>query len=125
MAQLQKTKEKPTKAKKMDNKTARWPENQLLDEIARRFSEHKYWSIKAFRAKIPQPEAFIRECLVKIAVLHRSGTFANHWSLKPEYQGMLANYNEPSGNAAPQPADDMASEDEEDDDDDIKMEDVI
>lgn len=109
----------------MDNKTARWPENQLLDEIARCFSEHKYWSIKAFRNKIPQPEAFIRECLEKIAVLHRSGSFANHWSLKPEYQTMMANKNlpEPANDAAaPKPAIDI---DSDDDDDDVKMEDVL
>lgn len=117
---------KPSKAKKMDNKTARWPENQLLDEIARCFSEHRYWSIKAFRNKIPQPEAFIRECLEKIAVLHRSGPFANHWSLKPEYEGMMAKKNLPqpaNDAAAPKPGADIASEDE--DDDDIKMEDVL
>ncbi|KAK1758247.1 transcription initiation factor IIF, beta subunit-domain-containing protein [Echria macrotheca] len=116
---------KPSKAKKMDNKTHRWAENLLLDEIARCFSEHKYWSIKAFRNKIPQPEAFIRECLEKIAVLHRSGTFANHWSLKPEYQNMMANKNlpEPANDAAaPKPSFDVDSDDEEDD---VKMEDVL
>ncbi|KAL2257861.1 hypothetical protein VTK26DRAFT_9070 [Humicola hyalothermophila] len=113
---------KPTKAKKMENKTTRWPENQLLDEIAKCFSEHKYWSIKAFRGKIPQPEAYLRECLDKIAVLHRSGTFANHWSLKPEYQSMVASLPKPADDAAV-PRADVPSEDE--DEEDIKMEDVL
>jgi len=117
-----KTKEKPTKAKKMENKATRWPENQLLDAIARCFSEHKYWSIKAFRGKIPQPEAYLRETLEKVAVLHRSGTFANHWSLKPEYQGILASLPKPADDAAV-PRADAASEDE--DEEDIKMEDVL
>ncbi|EAQ89338.1 hypothetical protein CHGG_05957 [Chaetomium globosum CBS 148.51] len=117
-----KTKEKPTKAKKMENKATRWPENQLLDAIARCFSEHKYWSIKAFRGKIPQPEAYLRETLEKVAVLHRSGTFANHWSLKPEYQGILASLPKPADDAAV-PKADAPSEDE--DEEDIKMEDVL
>ncbi|KAK4127079.1 transcription initiation factor IIF, beta subunit [Parathielavia appendiculata] len=117
-----KTHEKPTKAKKMENKAARWPENQLLDAIAKCFSEHKYWSIKAFRGRIPQPEAYLRECLDRIAVLHRTGTFANHWSLKPEYQGMVASLPKPADDAAVPKADAMS---EDEDDEDIKMEDVI
>lgn len=120
---LKTTDGKVSKAKKMENKTTRWAENQLLDEIARCFSEHKYWSIKALRGKIPQPEAFIRECLEKVAMLHRSGNFANNWSLRPEYQGMMAGKNlpEPANDvAAPKPGADLS----DDDDDDIKMEDV-
>ncbi|KAL2024168.1 hypothetical protein VTK56DRAFT_9324 [Thermocarpiscus australiensis] len=117
-----KTKEKPTKAKKIENKAARWPENQLLDAIAQCFSQHKYWSIKAFRGAIPQPEAYLRECLDKIAVLHRTGTFANHWSLKPEYQGMVASLPKPAEDAAA-PKPDVPTDDE--DEEDIKMEDVL
>ncbi|KAK0730812.1 putative transcription initiation factor [Lasiosphaeris hirsuta] len=114
---------KPTKAKKMENKTARWPENRVIDEIVNCFSEHRYWSIRAFRSKIPQPEAFIRDCVEKVAVLHRSGSFANHWSLKPEYESMIKSKNLPEpANDAAAPQVDIASDDE---DDDIKMEDVI
>lgn len=119
---VQKTKEKPTKAKKMENKATRWPENQLLDAIAKCFSQHKYWSIKAFRGSIPQPEAYLRETLDKIAVLHRTGTFANHWSLKPEYQSMVASLPKPADDAAA-PKPEALSEDE--DEEDIKMEDVL
>lgn len=106
----------------MENKATRWPENQLLDAIAKCFSEHKYWSIKAFRGRIPQPEAYLRETLDRIAVLHRSGTFANHWSLKPEYEDMLASLPKPADDAvAPRNEDDDDDEDEED----LKMEDVL
>lgn len=105
----------------MENKATRWPENQLLDEIAKCFSKHKYWSMRAFRGVIPQPEAYLRECLDKIAVLNRTGVYANQWSLKPEYEGMLA--------SLPKPADDAAVASnaplDEDDDEDIKMEDVL
>jgi len=106
----------------MENKATRWPENQLMDEIAKCFSQHKYWSIKAFRQRIPQPEAYIRECLEKVAVLQRSGKFANNWSLKPEFQNLLAELPKPADDAAV-PRADVPSEDE--DDEDIRMEDVI
>jgi transcription initiation factor TFIIF subunit beta len=106
----------------MENKATRWPENQLLDAIARCFSEHKYWSVKAFRGRIQQPEAYLRETLDKIALLHRSGTFANHWSLKPEYEGIMASLPKPADDAAVVRAD-VPSDDEEDED--IKMEDVL
>lgn len=99
----------------MENRTARWPENKLMDELAKCFAMHKYWSIKAFRNKIPQPEAFIRECLEKIAELNRSGPFANHWSLAKGNEGLVQNLNPsvPADAAAPNPADDIASGDED------------
>ncbi|KAK0723981.1 transcription initiation factor IIF, beta subunit-domain-containing protein [Apiosordaria backusii] len=112
--------DKPSKAKKMENKTARWPENQLLDAIAECFGRHRFWSIKAFRNEIPQPEVYLRETLEKIAVLHRSGRFANHWQLRDEYQGMLKTA-QPQDDAAA-PAADIISDDE---DEDMKMEDVL
>jgi len=121
-----KTSEKPTKAKKMENKTARWPENQLIDELIKCFSTHKYWSIKALRGKIPQPEAFIRQCLEKLAHLHRHGPFANNWQLLPAFQSMIPNdsRSQPVEEAAaPNPDVDIASDDEEDED--VKMEDVL
>ncbi|KAJ4290130.1 hypothetical protein N0V88_006637 [Collariella sp. IMI 366227] len=103
-----KTKEKPTKAKKMENKATRWPENQLLDEIAKCFSKHN-----------PRPTC--ANASKKIAVLNRTGVYANQWSLKPEYEGMLA--------SLPKPADDAAVASnaplDEEDDEDIKMEDVL
>jgi len=120
------TGEKPTKAKKMDNKTARWPENVLLDNIVQCFSEHKYWSIKAFRGRIQQPEAYIRELLERVATLHRSGSFANHWSLKEAYQNMLKEKNlaAPDVEDAADPAA-AGGDDDDDEEEDIKMEDVL
>ncbi|KAK3366919.1 transcription initiation factor IIF, beta subunit-domain-containing protein [Lasiosphaeria ovina] len=120
-----KTKEKPTKAKKMENKVARWEEQKLLDRIADCFSQYKYWAIKALRGRIPQPEAFIRQTLEKIALLHRSGPYANTWSLKPGYADMiLKNRSQPKGEGvAPKLNEDLASDD--DDDDDVQMEDVV
>ncbi|KAK2071228.1 hypothetical protein P8C59_005668 [Phyllachora maydis] len=124
-----KTGEKPvSKAKKMENKTTRWSASELLDQIAKCFTEFNYWSLKALRSRIPQPEAFIRETLDGIAVLHRSGRFANHWSLKPEYRQTVLSargLTAASGDsAAPAVAPDPAGEEEEEEED-MKMEDVL
>lgn len=113
----------------MENKTARWEEQRLLDALEVAFSEYTYWSMKALRAKIPQPEAFLRETLDRFAVLHRSGRFANQWSVKPEFLHLIekrgkglpaADTAAPGGEAEAGPSDMDAGEDE-----DLKMEDVL
>ncbi|KAK3330812.1 transcription initiation factor IIF, beta subunit-domain-containing protein [Apodospora peruviana] len=118
--------QQPSKAKKMENKTARWPYNELMDAISACFSQYKYWSMKSLRAKIPQPEAYIREALEQVAVLSRSGVFANSWSLKEGYSDITASQDAAPevADAAPGAADDMAMSDD-DEDEDVKMEDVL
>ncbi|KAF3769193.1 hypothetical protein M406DRAFT_221321, partial [Cryphonectria parasitica EP155] len=104
---------KKTKQAKADAKTARIPENELLDRIFQCFGQYNYWSMKALKAAIPQPEVYLRSTLEKVANLNKTGRFANQWSLR---DGFRAN-----AEAAP----DVAVEDEdEDDEDDVKMEDV-
>lgn len=110
---LQKDTKKKTKQAKADAKTARIPENELLDRIFQCFGQYNYWSMKALKAAIPQPEVYLRATLEKVANLNKTGRFANQWSLR---DGFRAN-----AEAAP----DVAVEDEdEDEEDDIKMEDV-
>ena len=80
--------------------------------------------MKALRAELQQPEAYLREQLDRIAVLAKSGRFATNWSLKPEM--MTANSardEEEAANAAGVIDSDMDL-DEEDDDADVKFEDV-
>ncbi|KAL1852732.1 hypothetical protein VTK73DRAFT_9171 [Phialemonium thermophilum] len=123
-----KTVPKPDKVKKLENKTARWEEQKLIDALEEAFSEYTYWSMKALRARIPQPEAFLRETLDRFAVLHRSGRFANQWSVKPEFLHLIekrgalpaADTAAPNVNVEAESAGEMDAEDEED----VKMEDV-
>lgn len=77
--------------------------------------------MKALRAELQQPEAYLRETLEKVAVLAKSGRFATQWSLKPENR--LANYDGAGDAVAPGEDTDLPDEDE-DDDEDIKFEDV-
>ncbi|KAK7744901.1 hypothetical protein SLS53_003134 [Cytospora paraplurivora] len=79
---------KQTKKAKADAKTARMPENELFDKIFQCFRQYNYWSLKALRAAIPQPEVYLRSTLEKVADLHKSGRFANNWSLKEEHRSI-------------------------------------
>ncbi|CZR54172.1 related to transcription initiation factor TFIIF subunit [Phialocephala subalpina] len=109
-------------------KTARMPENELMDRIFGCFRRYNYWSMKALRAELQQPEAYLREVLERVAVLAKSGRFATQWSLKQEYKAK--NYEgmddavAPMAEGAGAEESDMADEEDGDDDEDVKFEDV-
>jgi len=96
------------------------PQNELLDRIFECFRRYNYWSMKAFRAELQQPEVYLRETLDKIATLAKSGRFATMWSLKPENK--IANYE--GEEAAPETDSPSSPDVDDDDDDDVKFEDV-
>jgi transcription initiation factor TFIIF subunit beta len=108
------------------SKTARMPQNELLDKIFECFRRYKYWSMKALRAELQQPEAYLRETLEKVAVLAKSGPFATQWSLT--VTNTDSNYT--GGDDAMAPDSGFAEEsdtgmDDDDDDEDVKFEDVV
>lgn len=41
--------------------------------------------MKALRERLAQPEAYLKEVLDEIGIMHKSGPFSGKWSLKPEY----------------------------------------
>lgn len=121
-----------SKATAQDTKTARIPQNELLDRIFACFRRFNYWSMKALRAELQQPEAYIRETLDKVAEMPKSGRFSMRWTLKPEFKD--ATYAGADDGSAPVTAggvevvddSDLGDPDgEDDDDDDVKMEDVL
>jgi transcription initiation factor TFIIF subunit beta len=69
-------------------KFARMPKNELLDMLFELFEEFPYWAIKGLRAKVQQPEAYLREVLMEIADYHKVGPYASLWSLKATYTAM-------------------------------------
>ncbi|RDW81660.1 transcription factor IIF subunit TFG2 [Aspergillus mulundensis] len=75
---------KPTKLKAQENKTTRMPQNELLDLIYQCFREYRYWPFKTLKARLRQPEAYLKQTLEMIAHLVKSGDFAMTWELKPE-----------------------------------------
>lgn len=77
----------PVKAKKGEMfKAARIPKNQLLDLIFDCFRQYQYWSMKALRQRLQQPDSYLRQVLDEVAVLHKSGRFANHYGLSDAYK---------------------------------------
>ena len=70
------------------DKATRMPQAQLIDALYVCFRRYKYWSMKALRSELRQPEAWIKENLEGIASLMRSGDFAMNWVLRPEYAGV-------------------------------------
>ncbi|KAI1269261.1 transcription initiation factor IIF, beta subunit-domain-containing protein [Xylariaceae sp. FL1019] len=96
-------------------KAARLDQTELRDRMFECFEKHTYWQLKAFKQQLNQPEAWLREQLDVLAVLHKTGPFANHWELKAEYK-----------RASVQPAEDAAATPEGvDSDGDEDMEDVL
>jgi transcription initiation factor TFIIF subunit beta len=80
-----------TKGKKkvVKDKNFRMEQKDLYDAIHRCFSEYKYWSLKALRQRLRQPEDYIRKSLENIGTLIRSGDFAMQYVLNPEYAASL------------------------------------
>ncbi|GAW10981.1 hypothetical protein ANO14919_003190 [Xylariales sp. No.14919] len=106
--------------KQKEEKAARLPQSELRDRIFQCYDQYAYWSLKAFKQTLNQPEAWLRENLEELAVLHKSGRFANYWELKPEYKRL----NVQSVEGAP-PSPEPNDSDFDGDDDNIEMEDVV
>ncbi|PYH97828.1 transcription initiation factor iif, beta subunit [Aspergillus ellipticus CBS 707.79] len=96
---------RPTKGKTQENKTTRMPQNELLDLIYQCFREYKYWPFKMLKARLRQPEAYLKQTLEMVAHLVKAGDFAMTWELKPEaresnYASAMA-YGDPKEELAP------------------------
>ncbi|BCS21237.1 transcription factor IIF subunit TFG2 [Aspergillus puulaauensis] len=93
---------RPTKLKAQENKTTRMPQNELLDLVYGCFREYRYWPFKTLKARLRQPEAYLKQTLEMIAHLVKSGDFAMTWELKPEArESHYSNALEPKQEAAP------------------------
>lgn len=123
--------DKEKEKKPQDAKSTRMERSALLDALFGCFKEYTAWSIKGLKERLAQPEAYLKEVLSEIAMLHKSGKFALKYTLKPEYVQRA-----PEGVAAAAPpvvggkgeagsAEGPIELDDEDDEDDEEMEDVL
>ncbi|KAK3675440.1 hypothetical protein LTR78_004523 [Recurvomyces mirabilis] len=71
------------------DKAVRMEKGMLLDALQKCFRRYKYWGMKALRAELRQPEAWIKEVLEEIAVLVKSGDFAMNWTLRPDMMDII------------------------------------
>ena len=76
--------------KQQDNKATRMPQNELLDLIQACFRRYKFWPMKALRAELQQPEAYLKSTLELVATLVRQGPHALTWRIKPEFEAATA-----------------------------------
>lgn len=67
-------------------KNVRVSEQELLDRLYQCFRQYRYWSLRALKNELRQPEAFIKQTLESIATLIRSGDFAMNYKLKDEIE---------------------------------------
>lgn len=114
---------KQIKQKRQQEKAVRVSETELLDLLIACFKEYKYWSLRALKQRLKQPEVYIKTVIDKIATLLRSGPFAMNYQLKPEYANISA---KEEGAAEEGESEDDMKMDEVDDDEgdfeDVKME---
>ena len=97
-------------------------QSELRDKIFQCYDKFTYWSMKAFKQTLNQPEAWLRENLDELAVLHKTGRFANHWELKPEYKRASLQGVE---SAAPDQGPEGEESESDADDENVEMEDVL
>jgi len=104
------------------------PQNELLDLVYQCFREYKYWPFKALKARLRQPEAYLKQTLEMVAHLVKSGDFAMTWELKPEAkESSYANafgYGDAKEEAAPGTDLNMDDVSDEDPDEEMQFENV-
>lgn len=118
------------RGKPQESKAARIPQNELLDLIHNAFKKYKYWSLKALKAEVNQPEAYLKQTLELVAHLIRMGPYAMTWQLNQDSK--LDSYEEALGKTAPETgygfdgvSDAVEGMGSDDDDGNLKAEDVL
>lgn len=100
-----------------------------------KFKKYRYWSLKALKAEVNQPEAYLKQTLELVSHLVRNGPHAMTWELNQDsklgsYE--LAQYDAAHSKTAPETGsgfDGVSDTGEgmgsDDDDEDVKLEDVL
>ncbi|KDQ08727.1 hypothetical protein BOTBODRAFT_179648 [Botryobasidium botryosum FD-172 SS1] len=115
-------------------RAARVGQDELMDELFALFAEKPYWTMRELRTKTIQPEAYLKETLLKIGMLHKSGPHNNHWCLTSSYADGAPDFGpgpgEASGsgsNAGAGPSGSGGTQEtmEDDEDEDEEMEEIL
>ncbi|CCK70084.1 transcription factor IIF subunit TFG2 KNAG_0D03370 [Huiozyma naganishii CBS 8797] len=120
---------------KNNTKSIRMPKKEILDYLFKLFDEYDYWSLKGLKERTKQPEAHLKECLDKVAILVKKGPYAFKYTLKPEYKklkeeerkvtlGALADETQ-SGEGSTSPSQNNGDNEEDEEEDEIEMEDIV
>lgn len=58
----------------------------LIDKLLEMFRQHRIWGLRDLKARVNQPEAYLRQTLDEVAFMWKAGDFNGKWELKPEYK---------------------------------------
>ncbi|KIW95232.1 uncharacterized protein Z519_03816 [Cladophialophora bantiana CBS 173.52] len=109
-----------------ETRAARVDKHVLIDKLLDLFRQHRIWGLRDLKAKVNQPEAYLRETLSEIAFMWKSGDFNGKWELKQEFKQQDTLLQNPTGvEVAPKVEDsDMDTKSGVEDDEDDVFEDV-
>lgn len=66
---------KQTDPRSQKERTFRMAKQNLIDTLFDEFGRYKYWSIRALRERLMQPEAWLKECLLEVAEQEQDGPY--------------------------------------------------
>jgi transcription initiation factor TFIIF subunit beta len=89
-----------------ENRAARVDRNVLIDKLLDLFKKYKIWALRDLKARVNQPEAYLREVLSEIAVMWKNGDWTGKWELKKEYQELDAKLMNPESSLVAPAAED-------------------
>lgn len=108
-----------------DSRAARVDRDVLIDKLLELFKLHRIWALRDLKARVNQPEAYLREILNEIAFMWKNGDWSGKWELRDEFKEKDAQLLNPAGTVAPAAEDsEMERSGIEDDDDNEVFEDV-
>ncbi|KIW12952.1 hypothetical protein PV08_08139 [Exophiala spinifera] len=107
-----------------DNRAARVDKHVLIDKLLDLFKQHRIWGLRDLKAKVNQPETYLRQTLDEIAFMWKAGDFNGKWELKDEYKSSDPRLQNPTGVVAPKVEDSDMDKSGLDDDDSDVFEDV-
>ncbi|KAI0671538.1 transcription initiation factor IIF, beta subunit-domain-containing protein [Trametes maxima] len=113
------------------DRVVRLSKGALLDMLFALFEHEPRWRFQRLHEETKQPEMYLREVLLEIAVRHDAGQYHGTWALKPSYGGPRLPVNldvnaAPMPTNVPGPSESAELFEEDEDDDDISdLEDII
>lgn len=97
---------------------------ELIDRLLELFRQHRIWGLRDLKARVSQPESYLREVLDEIAFMWKQGDFNGKWELKNEYKQDSALLNPTGGDMIAKTEDSDMDKSGLEDDDDEAFEDV-
>ena len=74
-----------TRKKATGERRERLPKADLLDIIFSAFEDMERYTLKALTERTQQPQAWLKEVLAEVCIMHKRGPLTGLYELKPEY----------------------------------------